>query len=130
MAKKVGLAGVVSLEELGAPPGAVPREPVLAPAISQRLAPVVPATIELAIDWSAIRAARQIAKLRDPSGAPSPSSMVAWAVTQVMVINPSFRRLVLKGTLGADKDRLLAQVRQAIAEPGGAHLRPAWARGL
>ncbi len=38
--------------------------------------------------------------------------------------------LVLKGTLGADKDRLLAQVRQAIAEPGGAHLRPAWARGL
>ncbi|MCK6374286.1 MAG: B12-binding domain-containing radical SAM protein [Zoogloea sp.] len=38
--------------------------------------------------------------------------------------------LVLKGTLGADKERLLAQVRQAIAEPGGAHLRPAWARGL
>ena len=38
--------------------------------------------------------------------------------------------LVLKGTLGADKDRLLAQVRQAIAEPGGAPLRPAWARGL
>ncbi len=98
IAKRVGLAGVVSLDELGAPPGAVPREPVLAPAISQRLAPVVPATIELAIDWSAIRAARQIAKLRDPAGAPSPSSMVAWAVTQVMVINPSFRRLVLKGS--------------------------------
>ncbi|MCA0188978.1 MAG: radical SAM protein, partial [Proteobacteria bacterium] len=38
--------------------------------------------------------------------------------------------LVLKGTLGADKDRLLAQVRQAIADPGGAPLRPAWARGL
>nr|MBL8410119.1 radical SAM protein [Dechloromonas sp.] len=38
--------------------------------------------------------------------------------------------LVLKGTLGADKDRLLAQVRQAIAAPGQAHLRPAWARGL
>lgn len=36
--------------------------------------------------------------------------------------------LVLKGTLGADKDRLLAQVRQAIADPGGA--RPGWARGL
>ncbi len=98
MAKRVGLAGVVSLDELGAPSGAVPREPVLAPAISQRLAPVVPATIEFAIDWSAIRAARQIAKLRDPDGAPSPSSMVAWAVTQVMVINPSFRRLVLKGS--------------------------------
>lgn len=38
--------------------------------------------------------------------------------------------LVLKGTLGADKERLLAQVRQAIADPGGAGLRPGWARGL
>ena len=38
--------------------------------------------------------------------------------------------LVLKGTLGADKERLLAQVRQAIAAPAGANLRPAWARGL
>ena len=38
--------------------------------------------------------------------------------------------LVLKGTLGADKERLLAQVRQAIAAPDSAHLRPAWARGL
>ena len=38
--------------------------------------------------------------------------------------------LVLKGTLGNDKERLLAQVRQAIAAPAEAHLRPAWARGL
>ena len=38
--------------------------------------------------------------------------------------------LVLKGTLGADKARLLAHVRQAIATPEQAHLRPAWARGL
>ena len=38
--------------------------------------------------------------------------------------------LVLKGTLGADKERLLAQVRQAIAAPAKAHLRPSWARGL
>ncbi|MDD3328225.1 MAG: radical SAM protein [Zoogloea sp.] len=38
--------------------------------------------------------------------------------------------LVLKGTLGADKARLLEQVRQAIASPEAAHLRPAWARGL
>ncbi|WP_374342471.1 radical SAM protein [Azonexus sp.] len=36
--------------------------------------------------------------------------------------------LVLKGTLGADKDRLLAQVRQALS--GQAALRPPWARGL
>ncbi|MFZ2973508.1 MAG: radical SAM protein [Ferribacterium limneticum] len=38
--------------------------------------------------------------------------------------------LVLKGTLGADRERLLQQVRQAIAAPEAARLRPAWARGL
>lgn len=38
--------------------------------------------------------------------------------------------LVLKGTLGADKERLLQQIRQAISQPEAAHLRPAWARGL
>jgi len=38
--------------------------------------------------------------------------------------------LVLKGTLGADKQRLLQTVRQAIAQPAAAPLRPAWARGL
>ena len=38
--------------------------------------------------------------------------------------------LVLKGTLGADKERLLQQVRSAITQPDAAHLRPAWARGL
>lgn len=38
--------------------------------------------------------------------------------------------LVLKGTLGADKPRLLEQLRAAIAAPDAAPLRPAWARGL
>lgn len=38
--------------------------------------------------------------------------------------------LVLKGTLGADKGRLLEQLRGAIAHPEAAPLRPAWARGL
>lgn len=38
--------------------------------------------------------------------------------------------LVLKGTLGADKTRLLAQVRTAIERPESVQLRPAWARGL
>ena len=38
--------------------------------------------------------------------------------------------LVLKGRLGADKDRLLGQVRTAIHSPGHARLRPDWARGL
>jgi radical SAM superfamily enzyme YgiQ (UPF0313 family) len=38
--------------------------------------------------------------------------------------------LILKGTLGADKPRLLEQLRSAIASPGNAPLRPAWMRGL
>ncbi|MFP4207349.1 MAG: radical SAM protein [Wenzhouxiangella sp.] len=38
--------------------------------------------------------------------------------------------LVLKGRLGADKQRLLDQVRSAIAHPESAPLRPDWARGL
>ncbi|MBU1236464.1 MAG: radical SAM protein [Gammaproteobacteria bacterium] len=38
--------------------------------------------------------------------------------------------LILKGTLGADKQRLLEQLRAAIADPDHARLRPAWARGL
>jgi radical SAM superfamily enzyme YgiQ (UPF0313 family) len=38
--------------------------------------------------------------------------------------------LILKGTLGADKRRLLDELRQAIAAPEAAPLRPAWARGL
>lgn len=38
--------------------------------------------------------------------------------------------LALKGTLGADKARLLGELRQAITHPEAAPLRPAWARGL
>ncbi|WP_338114040.1 radical SAM protein [Thiorhodococcus mannitoliphagus] len=38
--------------------------------------------------------------------------------------------LVLKGTLGADKARLLQQVRAAITRPEAAPLRAAWMRGL
>ena len=38
--------------------------------------------------------------------------------------------LVLKGRLGADKRRMLAQLDQALASPETAALRPEWARGL
>jgi radical SAM superfamily enzyme YgiQ (UPF0313 family) len=38
--------------------------------------------------------------------------------------------LVLKGNLGADKARLLAQVRQAIERPHSVQLRQEWQRGL
>ena len=39
-------------------------------------------------------------------------------------------RLVLKGTLGAEKPRLLAEIRAAITTPEAAPLRPAWMPGL
>jgi radical SAM superfamily enzyme YgiQ (UPF0313 family) len=39
-------------------------------------------------------------------------------------------RLVLKGSLGAEKQRLLAEIRTAIAAPQSASLRPQWQRGL
>jgi radical SAM superfamily enzyme YgiQ (UPF0313 family) len=39
-------------------------------------------------------------------------------------------RLVLKGTLGGDKERLLRDIRVAIERPEHAGLRPAWRRGL
>jgi radical SAM superfamily enzyme YgiQ (UPF0313 family) len=39
-------------------------------------------------------------------------------------------RLVLKGTLGAEKPRLLGEIRAAIATPDAAGLRPPWQRGL
>lgn len=38
--------------------------------------------------------------------------------------------LVLKGILGADKARLLAQIRTAIEQPAAARLRPEWMRAL
>lgn len=38
--------------------------------------------------------------------------------------------LVLKGTLGRDKQKMLDQVNLAISNPGAAPLRPEWMRGL
>lgn len=39
-------------------------------------------------------------------------------------------RLVLKGRLGAEKPRLLKEIRAAIDHPDSAKLRPPWQRGL
>ena len=38
--------------------------------------------------------------------------------------------LILKGTLGREKERMLAEIDAAIANPGMAGLRPEWQRGL
>jgi hypothetical protein len=43
---------------------------------------------------------------------------------------PRIQSLVLKGSLGAEKDRLLNEIRAAMASPEAARLRPVWQRGL
>ena len=57
-------------------------------------------------------------------------------VAELALDNSTFRSdhasnaLVLKGELGQDKDRLLAQIDHAISRPDQAGLRPEWMRGL
>jgi radical SAM superfamily enzyme YgiQ (UPF0313 family) len=59
-----------------------------------------------------------------------------WLLDNLEVENTIFRSdhasnyLVLKGTLGRDKPRLLATVRQALEQPGSVRLRQEWMRGL
>lgn len=57
-------------------------------------------------------------------------------IAELALDNSTFRSdhasnaLVLKGELGQDKDRLLAQIDHAISRPDQAGLRPEWMRGL
>lgn len=72
--------------------------PALSPAITRRLAGVVPANMQMDAAWKAIRAAREKAKQsgRDHS----PSLMMAWCVVRAMERHAVFRRLVMKdGTI-------------------------------
>lgn len=38
--------------------------------------------------------------------------------------------LILKGTLGRDRERMLGEIEQALEDPDGSGLRPEWLRGL
>ncbi len=59
-----------------------------------------------------------------------------WLLDTLELENTIFRSdhasnyLVLKGTLGKDKSRLLGTVRAALEQPGSIQLRPEWMRGL
>jgi radical SAM superfamily enzyme YgiQ (UPF0313 family) len=59
-----------------------------------------------------------------------------WLLEELELDNTIFRSdhasnyLVLKGTLGRDKQRLLDTVRAALERPGSVPLRPEWRRGL
>jgi 2-oxoisovalerate dehydrogenase E1 component len=76
----------------------VAAAPALPPAITRRLASVIPATIQLDAPWKGIRAARAAA--REKALEYSPSLMFAWCVTRAMERHASFRRIVGKdGTI-------------------------------
>src|SRR5205814_78674 len=80
-------------------PGAAPPvPPALSPAITRRLAGVVPANMQIDAAWKAIHAARAAAKKNNLPH--TPSLMLAWCITRAMAKHAAFRRLVLKdGTI-------------------------------
>lgn len=69
-----------------------PVDPALSPAITRRLTGVVPANMHLDVHWRPIGTAREAAKLarRDLS----PSLMIAWCISRVMLKHPAFRSTV------------------------------------
>ncbi|HUG10060.1 MAG TPA: thiamine pyrophosphate-dependent enzyme [Opitutaceae bacterium] len=105
-----------SIDSSGAPAGSVRVEPALSPAITRRLEQVIPATLESKALWAPIRDARAVAKERDATGAPSPSVMVAWAVTRAMEKHGTFRRLGLKD--GSIVEVTDFELGMAVALPG------------
>jgi 2-oxoisovalerate dehydrogenase E1 component len=96
-------AGHQSLQQLQKPiapapvPAALPGrsvDPALPAAITRRLAAVVPANLQLAAQWAALRAAREAAKRAGLDH--SPSLMIAWCVTRAMERHAAFRRIVTR----------------------------------
>ncbi len=71
-------------------------EPALSPTITRRLNRVVPANLQIDAQWDAIRKARDAAKKKNGSNAPSPSVMLAWAVVRAMEKHAPFRRLMME----------------------------------
>lgn len=72
----------------------------------------------------------------EPLDQPGLFQEMLWLLEDLHLDNTIFRSdhasnyLVLKGTLGKDKDRLVDTVRAALERPGSVALRPEWARGL
>ena len=64
------------------------RPPALPPAITKRLATVVPASMLMDVRWDALRRAREEAKVKHGKAAPSPSAMMAWCVTRARRSTP------------------------------------------
>lgn len=76
------------------------RPPALHPAITKRLAAVVPANMLMDVRWEPLKKAREAAKAKLGKGAPSPSAMMAWCVTRAQEKHAAFRCIVGKdGTI-------------------------------
>jgi 2-oxoisovalerate dehydrogenase E1 component len=71
-------------------------EPALSPTITRKLSRVIPANLQIDARWDSIREAREAAKEKDGTDAPSASVMIAWAVVRAMEKHAPFRRLILE----------------------------------
>ncbi|MGB9474048.1 MAG: thiamine pyrophosphate-dependent enzyme [Candidatus Udaeobacter sp.] len=71
-------------------------EPALSPTITRKLAHVIPANLQIDVQWDTIRKVRDAAKGKNGKDAPSPSVMIAWAVVRAMEKHPPFRRLIFE----------------------------------
>src|SRR5262245_19864653 len=103
VAKESSDRGTVAAAVAAAEPGDRGRharhyniEPALSPTITRKLNRVIPANLQIDARWDAIQEARQAVKKTDPTQAPSPSVMIAWAVVRAMEKHPPFRRLILE----------------------------------
>ncbi len=89
-------ASEAAMKEPGSTIPATGIEPALSPTITRKLNRVIPANLQIDARWNTIRAARELAKKKDPQNAPSPSVMIAWSVVRAMEKHASFRRLILE----------------------------------
>jgi pyruvate/2-oxoglutarate dehydrogenase complex dihydrolipoamide acyltransferase (E2) component len=71
-------------------------EPALSPTIVRRIGRVVSANLQIDARWDSIRKAREVAKKKNGTNAPSPSVMIARAVVRAMEKHAPFRRLILE----------------------------------
>jgi 2-oxoisovalerate dehydrogenase E1 component len=71
-------------------------QPALSPTITRKLNRVIPANLQIDARWDAIQHARHAVKQTDREQAPSPSTMIAWAVARAMENHAPFRRLILE----------------------------------
>jgi 2-oxoisovalerate dehydrogenase E1 component len=89
-------ASEAAMKEPGSTIPATGIEPALSPTITRKLNRVIPANLQIDARWNTIRAARELAKKKDPQNALSPSVMIAWSVVRAMEKHASFRRLILE----------------------------------